>query len=101
MTDAELFENALKDIVAAHVPDQPASSGADEVSWAMQHVATIRMIAKNALDNRSSLARLEVCEYCGTWRSKPCGEGCHFDIEGVPGGSGFRLKIAKVCGETP
>lgn len=20
------------------------------------------------------------CDYCGTWRSRPCGEGCHWGL---------------------
>jgi len=96
---AEIMENALRDIVAAHVPDQPASSQADETTWVMQHVGTIRAIAKNALDRMRATALAPptrtVCSLCGTWRSVPCGEGCVFGIEGIPGQMGFRSKLEK------
>ena len=49
-SEAERFRSALLDIRNAHVPDQPASSQADEVSWVMQHVGRIRKIAADALD---------------------------------------------------
>ena len=49
----ECYRNALLDIRGAHVPDQPASSGADEVTWVMQHVGALRRIAANALERKS------------------------------------------------
>jgi hypothetical protein len=54
-TRADIFRSALLDIKAAHVPDQPASSQADEVSWVMQHIGMIRRIASKALEEASSL----------------------------------------------
>jgi hypothetical protein len=75
MTDEnEIMRNALRDIVAAHVPDQPAASQADEVSWVMQHVGKVRGIAKNALDRVDAVPAvtplMEVCPLCGTWRNR-------------------------------
>lgn len=96
LINVEIMESALRDIVAAHVPDQPASSQVDETSWVMQHVGKIRAIAKNALDRARATAPAqptrEVCSLCGTWRSAPCGEGCVFGIENIPGQSGFRAR---------
>lgn len=48
----EIMRGALLDIRGFHVPDQPASSQADEVSWVMQHVGRLRGIAANALDTK-------------------------------------------------
>lgn len=46
----EIMRNALSEIKHAHVPDQPATSQADETTWVMQHVGAIRKIAADALD---------------------------------------------------
>lgn len=51
----DIFRCALLDIKSAHVPDQPASSQADETTWVMQHVGSIRRIASKALDEASQL----------------------------------------------
>ena len=51
----DIFRSALLDIKSAHVPDQPASSQADETTWVMQHVGAIRRIASKALDEASQL----------------------------------------------
>ena len=79
----ERLRNALKDIRAAHLPDQPASSSADEVTWVMQHVGRIRKIAADALEASpapSTVGVLRLCGFCSTWHSRPCGEGCHWQI---------------------
>ena len=44
------YKSALQEIRLSHVPDQPASSAADGVSWVMQHVGRIRKIAADAID---------------------------------------------------
>lgn len=41
---------ALLDIYQSHVPDQPATSQADEATWVMQHVSRLRKIAADAID---------------------------------------------------
>lgn len=76
----ERFRNALLNIRQSHVPDQPASSQADEVSWVMQHVGRLRKIAADALDAPEAQAQnpLRLCGYCRAWHSKPCGEGCQW-----------------------
>lgn len=50
----DIFRSALLDIKAAHVPDQPAYSQADETTWVMQHVGDIRRIASKALEESST-----------------------------------------------
>ena len=50
ITETDLFRAALLDIRGCHVPDQPAHSQADEVTWVMQHVGKLRKIAADALD---------------------------------------------------
>lgn len=55
----EIMRNGLLDIAQFHVPDQPATSQADELSWVFQHVAALKVIALNALDRaqRAPLAK--------------------------------------------
>jgi hypothetical protein len=43
------MRDALAEIAAAHLPDQPAESGVDERVWALQHIARLRGIARAAL----------------------------------------------------
>jgi hypothetical protein len=76
----EGLRNALLAIRQSHVPDQPASSGADEVSWVMQHVGRLRKIAADALDatKATTQSQLRLCGFCRAWYSKPCGEGCQW-----------------------
>ena len=50
LVEAERYRAALVDIRGAHVPDQPADSASDEVSWVMRHVGDLRRTAANALD---------------------------------------------------
>ena len=40
---------ALVDIAAAYLPDQPAASGVDERTYAMQHIAKLRKRAFDAI----------------------------------------------------
>jgi hypothetical protein len=52
LVKAEEYRAALIDIAGSHTPDQPADSAADEVSWVMRHVGTLRRMAANALEKR-------------------------------------------------
>lgn len=58
LRQADILRSALLDIKAAHVPDQPAHSQADETTWVMQHVGTIRRIASKAIEEAAAIAAL-------------------------------------------
>jgi hypothetical protein len=47
---AAKFERALRQIAESHIPDQPASSDVDELTWAKRHVARLRLIATKAME---------------------------------------------------
>jgi len=46
---AQRFERVLRSIADAHIPDQPASSDVDELTWAKQHVSRLRRMALEVL----------------------------------------------------
>ncbi len=52
----DIMRSALLDIRAASIPDQPATSGADEVTWVTVHVAVIRRLAEHALNRLGASA---------------------------------------------
>jgi len=78
--ETEIMENALRDIASAHVPDQPATSQADEVSWVMRHVGAIRQIAKKALD---SLDRADTMDKATEIPMSVCGASINCGRDGV------------------
>ncbi len=48
-SEVNRLREALERIRDAHIPDQPAASGDDELEWAQRHVARLRRIALDAL----------------------------------------------------
>lgn len=48
----ERLEAALQAIADRHIPDQPASSAGDELTWAKLQYAKLRLIAISALSER-------------------------------------------------
>ena len=59
LVNAEIYRAALVDIRGLYVPDQPADSAADEISWVMRHVGDLRRIAANALDHADGLREIK------------------------------------------
>lgn len=92
--EIELLREALDEIVASNLGDCPASM--DERDFARGHNHRVRMIARDALKKLSAPkthSSRTVCDFCGTWRSRSCGEGCHWGICQPNGpGHGFAPK---------
>lgn len=51
------LKEALNKINDAHIPDQPATYGGDELEWAHRHVRTLRNFARDALDKAANIER--------------------------------------------
>lgn len=47
--EAERLRQSLQQIADAHLPDQPASSGDDERTYALRHISKLRGVATAAL----------------------------------------------------
>ena len=79
--------DALTEIASGSLPDQPATSGLDEREWAIQHIARLRRLARGGLAaasnirfNETPTPKLTECTFCRSWHSRPCGEGCHWNL---------------------
>ncbi len=50
----EVLLAALESIAKAHVPDQPCTDPSSELHWCQRHVATLRKIAMDALNQQQA-----------------------------------------------
>ena len=54
LAQVEQMRGALEEISERHIPDQPASYGGDELSWAQRQHGALRQIARAALTKEPS-----------------------------------------------
>ena len=100
--DTIFLLSIIDDLRARH-----AATERDACRWAERCEATekerddLRAPPRDGGEQERDQIKRQVCAQCGTWRSKPCGEGCSFGTERVPGETGFRAIAALAAKEKP
>ncbi len=75
------LEPALQTIADGHVPDQPATSGLDEVEYILSWVRQLRMVARKALSTPKAEPPVAACKLCtGCGRFMQPHDGRYLDI---------------------